>query len=93
MPCGASKARAKELFLAFLRTIPLHDIVLYTDGSRQPSGAAGAGFVAYQGGVQILQRSLHLGTGLEVFDIEAQGALAGAKAVLELESTKFATDL
>ncbi|KAI1000552.1 hypothetical protein K3495_g7645 [Podosphaera aphanis] len=92
-PNGEPREQAKEIFLAFLHTILTQDIVLYSDGSKQASGSIGAGFVAYQGGVQILSQSLALGFGDEVFDAEAKGALAGAKAVLEFPTTKLATNL
>ncbi|KAI1001769.1 hypothetical protein K3495_g6432 [Podosphaera aphanis] len=92
-PIGESRDQAKEIFLAFLFTIPTQDIVLYSDGSKQANGSTGAEFVAYQGGVQILSQSLALGLGDEVFDAEAKGALAGAKAVLEFLTTKLATNL
>ncbi|KAI0993033.1 hypothetical protein K3495_g15151, partial [Podosphaera aphanis] len=92
-PNGESRDQAKENFLAFLLTIPTQDIVLYSDGSKQANGSTGAGFVAYQGGVQILSQSLALGLGDEVFDAEAKGALAGARAVLEFPTTKLATNL
>ncbi|KAI0999745.1 hypothetical protein K3495_g8455 [Podosphaera aphanis] len=87
---GQTRDQAKIDFLTFLRTVPLQDIVVYTDGSKQPDGSAGAGFVAHQGGMQILHQSLGLGKGNEVFDAESKGALAGAKAALALPSTKFA---
>ncbi|KAI0992885.1 hypothetical protein K3495_g15299, partial [Podosphaera aphanis] len=92
-PNGQTRDQAKEKFLSFLRTVPLQDIVLFSDGSKQLDGSAGAGFVAYQGGVQVLKQSFALGKGNEVFDAEAKGALAGAKAALALPSTKFATNL
>ncbi|KAI0991644.1 hypothetical protein K3495_g16543, partial [Podosphaera aphanis] len=81
-PNGQTRDQAKEKLLSFLRTVPLQDIVLFSDGSKQPDGSAGAGFVAYQGGVQVLKQSFALGKGNEVFDAEAKGALAGAKAAL-----------
>ncbi|KAI1000710.1 hypothetical protein K3495_g7488 [Podosphaera aphanis] len=68
-------------------------IVLYTDGSKQSDGLTGVGYVAYQGGVQIFQRSIPLGKGAEVFDAEAIGALEGAKSALASSTTKFATNL
>ncbi|KAI0994958.1 hypothetical protein K3495_g13223 [Podosphaera aphanis] len=80
---------AKQSFLSFLQTIPTQDIIVYSDGSKQQNGAAGAGFVAYQGGIQVLQQSIALGIEAEVFDAEAKGA----KAALRLSSTKFATNL
>lgn len=76
-----------------MRTVSLQGIVLFLDGSKQPDGSAGAGFVAYQGGVQVLKQSFALGKGDKVFDAEAKGALAGAKAALALPTTKFATNL
>ncbi|KAI1006023.1 hypothetical protein K3495_g2193 [Podosphaera aphanis] len=54
---------------------------------------SGAGYVAYQRGVQIFQRSISLGKGVEVFDAEAIGALEGAKSALASSTTKFATNL
>ncbi|KAI1002174.1 hypothetical protein K3495_g6028 [Podosphaera aphanis] len=92
-PNGEPRDQAKENFLAFLQSIPTRDIVLYSDGSKQVSGSTGVGFVAFQGGVQILSQSLALGFEDEVFDAEAKGALAGAKAVLEFPTTKLATNL
>jgi hypothetical protein len=48
---------------------------------------AGAGFALYQSGKQFLQSSLPLGPNKEVFDAEAEAALAGVKTVLELYIT------
>ncbi|KAI0995789.1 hypothetical protein K3495_g12391 [Podosphaera aphanis] len=92
-PNGTSKEVAKQNFLVFLQSIPSQDIVLYSDGSKQQNGAAGAGFVAYQGGLQILRHSIPLGVGAEIFDAEARGALEGAKAAIGSPTTKFATNL
>ncbi|KAI0991825.1 hypothetical protein K3495_g16362, partial [Podosphaera aphanis] len=92
-PCGASKEIAKQAFNSFISSIPSGDIMLFTDGSKQSDGFAGAGCVAYQGGIQILQKSIPLGKGVEVFDAEAMAALAGARLALELPTTKFATNL
>lgn len=92
-PNGTSKDLAKQNFLSFLQSIPSQDIILYSDGSKQQNGSTGAGFVAYQGGIQVLRQSIALGEGAEVFDAEARGALEGAKAVLRLSTTKFATNL
>ncbi|KAI1001173.1 hypothetical protein K3495_g7024 [Podosphaera aphanis] len=81
-PNGTSKEIAKQNFLVFLQSIPSQDIVLYSDGSKQQNGAAGAGFVAYKGGLQILRHSIPLGVGAEISDAEARGALEGAKAAM-----------
>ncbi|KAI1007121.1 hypothetical protein K3495_g1086, partial [Podosphaera aphanis] len=92
-PNGTSKEVAKQNFLVVLQSIPSQDIVLYSDGSKQHNRAAGAGFVAYQCGLQILRHSILLGVGAEIFDAEARGALEGAKAAIGSPTTKFATNL
>jgi hypothetical protein len=53
----------------------------------------GAGFAIYQSGKQFLQSSFSLGLNKEVFDAEAEAALAGIKAALELHTARFATNL
>ncbi|KAI1004868.1 hypothetical protein K3495_g3348 [Podosphaera aphanis] len=91
-PNGTSKEVAKQKFLVF-QSIPSQDIVLYSDGSKQQNGAAGAEFVAYQVSLQILSHSIPLGVGVEIFDAEARGALEGAKAAIGSPTTKLATNL
>ena len=54
---------------------------------------AGAGFALYQSGGLFLQSFLPLGPNKEVFDAEAEAALAGIKAALQLYTARFATDL
>jgi hypothetical protein len=54
---------------------------------------AGAGFALYQSGIQFLQYSLPLGPNKEVFDTEAEVALAGIKAALKLHTACFITNL
>ncbi|KAI1007458.1 hypothetical protein K3495_g769 [Podosphaera aphanis] len=92
-PRGESKEMAKQAFNSFLATIPSGDIVLYIDGSKQSDGLTGASYVAYQGSVQIFQKSIPLGKGLEVFDAEAIGALDGAKSALASPTIEFGTNL
>ena len=92
-PRGISKEQCAQDFLAFLSDVPLRDIVLYSDGSKLSNGSAGAGFVAYQAGRQVLRQAIPLGTTAEVFDAEATAALAGLEAAIDLPSTRFATDL
>ncbi|KAI1000383.1 hypothetical protein K3495_g7811 [Podosphaera aphanis] len=82
---------AKQAFNFFLASIPSGDIVLYTDGSKQSDGLIGAGYVAYQGGVQIFQKSTSLGKVVEVFDAKVIGALEGAMSALASPTIKFAT--
>ncbi|CEL11958.1 hypothetical protein ASPCAL15081 [Aspergillus calidoustus] len=54
---------------------------------------AGAGFAIYQSGKQFLQSSIPLGPNKEVFDAEAEAALAGAKAAFQLHTACYATNL
>jgi ribonuclease HI len=53
----------------------------------------GAGFAIYQSGKQFLQSSFSLGLNKEVFDAEAEAALAGIKTALKLHTAHFATNL
>ncbi|KAI1003489.1 hypothetical protein K3495_g4713 [Podosphaera aphanis] len=92
-PRGESKEMAKQALNSFLASIPSGNIVLYTEGSKQSDGLTGAGYMAYQGGVQIIQKSIPLDKGVEVFDAEAVEALEGAKSALASPTTKFATSL
>src|SRR6202012_740450 len=80
-------------FLTFLNSIPLRDITVYSDGSKLSNNSTGAGFVIYQGGLQILKHAIPLGMNSEVFDAEAIGALTGLQAALTLETTRFAENL
>src|SRR6202012_2503185 len=61
--------------------------------SKLKNGSTGAGFVAYQAGLQVLKQAIPLGYNAEVFDAEAIGALAGLKAALQLETAKYAENL
>lgn len=92
-PCGLSKEQCTKDFLTFLQNLSPSDIVLYSDGSKLSNGSTGAGFVAYQYGLQILRQAIPLGTRIEVFDAEARAALAGLEAVLTLTSIRFAANL
>ncbi|KAJ5904840.1 uncharacterized protein N7473_001756 [Penicillium subrubescens] len=66
---------------------------VFTDGSKLPDGMAGAGFALYQTGRLCLQSSFSLGPNKEVFDAEAEAALAGIKAATQSYNARFATDL
>ena len=92
-PNGASKEHCAKVFRDFLRDIPPYDIIVYSDGSKLEEGGTGAGFVAYQFGLQILRQAIPLGNTQEVYDAEARAALAGLEGVLQLDSTRFATNL
>jgi hypothetical protein len=66
---------------------------VFTDGSKLPNGMAGAGFALYQTGRLCLQPSFSLGPNKEVFDAEAEAALAGINAAMQYHTARFATDL
>ena len=92
-PRGRSKEEAAEAFRSWVSSIPSLDVVLYSDGSKLESGATGAGYVAYQGAIEVTRRAIPLGTGAEVFDAEAIAALAGVEAVTALPTATYATNL
>ncbi|CCU75114.1 endonuclease/reverse transcriptase [Blumeria hordei DH14] len=91
-PKSSSADENRQVFLDFLQTIPFGDIIIYSDSLKQLNGLGGTGFIGYQGGVQVLHKSIALGKGVEV-DAEVKGNLEGAKSALALPTAKFATDL
>jgi ribonuclease HI len=66
---------------------------VFTNGSKLPNGIAGAGFALYQTGRLCLQLSFSFGPNKEVFDAEAEAALAGIKAATQSCTARFVTDL
>jgi ribonuclease HI/endonuclease/exonuclease/phosphatase (EEP) superfamily protein YafD len=94
-PQGRTKEKAAEDFTSFLTTIPLMDIQVFSDGSKNEAtdGATGGGAVVYQNGLQIARKVFSLGLNAEVFDAEATAALCGANLALAAPSARFATDL
>lgn len=66
---------------------------VFTDGSKLPDGMAGAGIALYQTGRLCHRSSFSLGPNKEVFDAEAEAALAGVKAAIQSYTARFATDL
>jgi ribonuclease HI len=94
-PLGSKKEQAAKDFEEFLPCIPLRDIQVFSDGSKQEAkdGSAGGGYVTYQGGQQIDRKAFSLGCTAEVYDTEAIAALRGAQAALAAPSARFATDL
>jgi hypothetical protein len=92
-PCGRSKEQAAADFTEFYQTIPPHDIVLFSDGSKLADGSTGGGYVGYQAGRQVLRGCFSLGLNKEVFDAEAEAALASVKAAIAFPTAHFATDL
>ncbi|KFG77534.1 hypothetical protein MANI_024396 [Metarhizium anisopliae] len=79
----ASKEESAKDFDRWLQTIPPFSLVVYSDGSLSPSGAAGYGYAVHQNRRSVCQGAGRLGPA-EVFDAEAKGALEGLKAALRL---------
>ncbi|KJZ68930.1 hypothetical protein HIM_11673 [Hirsutella minnesotensis 3608] len=79
----ASKEDSAKDFLDWLQFIPPSTLIVYSDGSLSPTGAAGYGFTVHQNGHSTRQGAGRLGPA-EVFDAEAKGALEGLKAALRL---------
>ncbi|KJZ77303.1 hypothetical protein HIM_03027 [Hirsutella minnesotensis 3608] len=82
----ASKEDSAKGFLDWLRPILPSTLIVYSDGSLSPNGAAGYGFTVHQNGHSTRQGVGRLGPA-EVFDAEAKGALEGLKAALRLPSS------
>jgi ribonuclease HI len=79
----ASKEESAKAFHKWLRMLPPQTILVYSDGSLSPEGAAGYGYTVHQTGQSISNGSGRLGPA-EVFDAEATGALEGLKTALVL---------
>ncbi|KFG81439.1 putative reverse transcriptase [Metarhizium anisopliae] len=79
----ASKEESAKDFDRWLQTIPPLSLIVYSDGSLSPSGAAGYGYDVHQNRRSVCQGAGRLGPA-EVFDAEAKGALEGLKAALRL---------
>ncbi|KAF5121125.1 hypothetical protein E5D57_013461 [Metarhizium anisopliae] len=79
----ASKEESAKDFDRWLQTIPPLSLIVYSDGSLSPSGAAGYGYAVHQNRRSVCQGAGRLGPA-EVFDAEAKGALEGLKAALRL---------
>ncbi|KAF7139722.1 hypothetical protein CNMCM5793_007559 [Aspergillus hiratsukae] len=92
-PMGRSKEQAADDFTEFYHSLPGTDIKVFSDGSKLSNGQTGGGFAVFQAGHQFLRSSFSLGPNKEVFDAEAEAALAGMKAAMSLETARFATNL
>ncbi|KAI9036018.1 uncharacterized protein KD926_002540 [Aspergillus affinis] len=92
-PIGVSKKQAAARFQRFYASLLQTDIKVFTDGSKLENGMAGSGYALYQSGMLFQQSSFSLGPNKEVFDAEAEAALAGLKAAFKLGTARFATNL
>jgi ribonuclease HI len=82
----ASKKETTDAFLRWMQSLDPLTLVVYSDGSLSPQGAASYGFTIHQGNFPVLDGSGRLGPA-EVFDAEAAGALEGLRAALTLEDS------
>ncbi|EED20841.1 conserved hypothetical protein [Talaromyces stipitatus ATCC 10500] len=92
-PMGRTKEQAAANFMAFQRTIPSSDIIMFSDGSRLADGRAGGGYIGLQAHHQFLRSSLSYGHGKEVFNAEVEAALASAQAAIVYPTAQFTTNL
>ena len=92
---GCKKEQAAKDFEEFLPCLPLRDIQVFSDGSKQEAkdGAASGRYITYQGRQQIDCKAFSLGCTAKVYDTEAIAALCGAQVALAAPSARFATDL
>ena len=92
-PIGRSKEQAAAEFQRFYSSLPGTDMKVFIDGSKLANGMAGAGFALFQAGQQFFQSSFPLGLNKEVFDAEAEAALAGLKTAIQFHTARYATNL
>ncbi|KAI1001066.1 hypothetical protein K3495_g7133 [Podosphaera aphanis] len=76
-----------------IRGLPPWDILVFSDGSKQKDGAAGAGAVVLHKGITLAEVRVPLGPNFEVYDSEIIGALAGLKAAVTAPSTYLASSI
>jgi len=86
----ASKEKSTGAFLHWVERLDPLTLVVYSDGSLSSEGAASYGFTIHQNNVPIFDGSGRLGPA-EVFDAEANGALEGLKAALNLQGSAAQT--
>jgi ribonuclease HI len=92
-PTDLTKEQAANNFQTFLQSIPESDTIVYSDGSKLENGQAGGGFVGFQADSQLLRSSFPLGPNKEVFDAEAEAALAGLQATMAHPAAQYASNL
>lgn len=79
----ATKDQSAADFRSWLRSVPPHTLIVYSDGSLSSEAAAGYGYAIHLDGQTVLSGCGRLGPA-EVFDAEAKGALEGLRAALSL---------
>lgn len=88
--------RVTQTALSLPIGIPPHDLIVYTDASREENSErsrVGGGVVIYQAGQQIFRKSFPLNPYLSVFDAEAAAAVVGLEEALKLPTSRFSNDM
>ncbi|KHJ31896.1 hypothetical protein EV44_g4314 [Erysiphe necator] len=67
------------------------DLTVYSDGSSDNAGKAGAGYSIYCGTQEIVDNWIPLGNTVEVYDAEIIGAVEGLRAACSHIMVRFAT--
>ncbi|ODA75784.1 hypothetical protein RJ55_08684 [Drechmeria coniospora] len=80
-PTYGSKADEAKVFRQWQSQLPDTHILVFSDGSKLPTGAVGWGYAIYQGRRKIDQGKGRLGFA-ELFDGEVEGALNGLRQAL-----------
>ncbi|KHJ34148.1 hypothetical protein EV44_g3821 [Erysiphe necator] len=69
------------------------DLTVYSDGSSDKVGKAGAGYCIYRGTQEIVHNWIPLGNTVEVYDAEIIGAVEGLRAACSHIMARFATNV
>ncbi|XP_044715200.1 Endonuclease/exonuclease/phosphatase [Hirsutella rhossiliensis] len=86
----APKDQSAADFRIWLRSVPPHTLVVYSDGSLSSDAAVGYGYAIHLDGQTVLSGCGRLGPA-EVFDAEAKGALEDSSQDVFLEFQALAT--
>ncbi|KAI1000696.1 hypothetical protein K3495_g7501 [Podosphaera aphanis] len=93
-PLNRSRADlSAEGFFERIRALPRWDILVFSDGSKQKYGSAGAGAAVFHRDITIAKVRVPLGPDFEVYDSEIIGALSGLKAAIVAPSTHLAINI
>ncbi|KAI0995243.1 hypothetical protein K3495_g12938 [Podosphaera aphanis] len=93
-PFNRSRADlSAEEFLERIRALPQWDILVFSDGSKQKDGSAGAGAAVFHRDITLAEVRVPLGPDFEVYDSEIISVLAGLKAAVAAPSTHLATNI
>ncbi|KAI0991570.1 hypothetical protein K3495_g16617, partial [Podosphaera aphanis] len=69
------------------------DLTVFSDGSVNKAGKAGAGYCVYRGSQEILYGKVPLGHTAQIYDAEIIGAVAGLRAACSHFMARFATNV